>query len=73
MTSNSAGSALDTSRLIARLINDLNHEFPGWIISRDRSGRWSAARPNWGVLHGQCSAELRERLRQYSPEVGGDV
>ena len=61
---------LHTSTLINRLVSELRAEFPGWQISREHSGRWAATRPGWGALYGQCSNELRTRLRRYSPEGG---
>jgi hypothetical protein len=64
----SADGVPNTSALITRLINDLSSEFPGWVISREDSGRWAAIRTNWGAVYGQSSNELRDRLRQYSPD-----
>lgn len=67
-----SGDLLSTSALITRLIKELQAEFPGWAISREDSGRWVAIRSRWGALYGQSASELRDRLRQHSPEVGGD-
>jgi hypothetical protein len=54
------------SNLATRLANDLETRFPGWLISMDTWGQWSAVRPGWGVLYGRTAAELRERLEQYA-------
>jgi hypothetical protein len=62
---------METSALIKRLENDLAADFPGWLISREESGRWAATRHGWGVLYGQSAAELRNRLGRYSSQ--GDV
>jgi hypothetical protein len=44
----------------------LGKEFPGWQIEREPTGRWAAKRAGWGVLYGQSSAELGDRLRNYA-------
>ncbi|MFI0370394.1 hypothetical protein ACH35V_21205 [Actinomadura sp. 1N219] len=59
------------SMLIQRLGDGLKADFPGWLISREESGRWVADRPGWGVLYGQSAAELRRRLYRFTSR--GDV
>ncbi|TDC57918.1 hypothetical protein E1281_03145 [Actinomadura sp. KC345] len=55
-------TGLTTSVLIKRLQDGLQADFPGWLIARERSGRWVATRSEWGALYGQSAAELRNRL-----------
>jgi hypothetical protein len=40
---------LDFGSLIRRLEHQLETEFPGWPITREASGRWSATLPPWRV------------------------
>ncbi len=60
-----------TSALIRRLQDALEADFPGWLITREPSGRWAAKRSEWGALYGQSAAELRTRLVRFTAE--GDV
>jgi hypothetical protein len=64
--------AIDLGPLVSRLETELEEEFPGWLIAREESGRWSARLPEWGVLYGQDIAELRGRLRAYAEGTGAD-
>jgi hypothetical protein len=41
-------------------------EFPGWEITRDNDGTWSAVREGWGALYAQTGVELRDRLRRHT-------
>lgn len=59
-------TGIDTSALIKRLQDDLKADFPGWLIARDRSGRWVATRSEWGALYGQSATELRNRLDRFT-------
>lgn len=65
------GNGVDTSALIRRIEGELEADFPGWLVSRDDSGRWVAVRPAWGALYGQSAVELRERLGRFTSR--GDV
>ena len=56
--------------LFTRIENRLEEEFPGWLVTRDESGRWSAIRLTWGALYGQSATELRERLLKYTDVEG---
>lgn len=55
-----------TSALIERLRDRLEADYPGWVIARERSGRWVATRPEWGALYGQSAVELRNRLDRFT-------
>jgi hypothetical protein len=55
--------------LISRLENELEADFPGWLISRESSGRWVATRSGWGRLYGRTAAALRERLTRYGKDA----
>ncbi|URM98403.1 hypothetical protein LUW76_30915 [Actinomadura madurae] len=55
-----------TSALIKRLQDELEADFPGWLIGREPSGRWVATRSEWGALYGQSAAELRARLVRFT-------
>lgn len=57
---------IDLGPLIRRLESELEADFPGWLITREASGRWSAQLPGWGELYGDSAPQLRERLRQYA-------
>ena len=59
---------LDFEPLIKWLKNELERDFPGWLITRDASGRWTASKPDWGTLHGESAPELRDRLTQHTHE-----
>lgn len=65
-----SGNEIDLSALVARLENEIEAEFPGWLISRESSGRWTAVRPDWGLLYGDSAPELRARLRRYASGDG---
>jgi hypothetical protein len=58
--------ALDFEPLIRQLEAELETDFPGWLIAREASGRWSAKLPEWGELYGDSAPQLRERLRLYA-------
>lgn len=62
----SANEIPGAAPLADRLGEQLAAEFPGWLITREPSGRWAASLPRWGRLYGQSAAELRERLRQHT-------
>jgi hypothetical protein len=62
---------MDVSPLVKRLREQLEAEFPGWLVNREDSGRWRAVRPGWGALYGQSAPELRERLRRWRDESQG--
>jgi hypothetical protein len=57
---------VDLGALIRRLEAELEADFPGWLITHEASGRWSAKLPGWGQLHGDSAPQLRERLRLYA-------
>jgi hypothetical protein len=59
-------TGIGTSALIKRLQDGLTADFPGWLISRERSGRWVATRLGWGSLYGQSARELRNRLDRFA-------
>jgi hypothetical protein len=54
---------IDLGPLIRRLQSELEADFPGWLISREAAGRWSAQLPRQGGLYGDNAPQLRERLR----------
>lgn len=56
--------------LFTRMEDDLEAEFPGWLVTREESGQWSAVRPSWGALYGQSATELRDRLLKYTDVEG---
>lgn len=56
-------------RLAALRVNlqrQLRGEFPGWQITFEESGQWSAIRPDAGVVNATSAAELRDRLQNLS-------
>lgn len=57
-----------SSALVKRLQDGLSVDFPGWLISRECSGRWVATRPGWGSLYGQSAGELRNRLDWFTSQ-----
>lgn len=59
---------LDLGPLVKRLENELESDFPGWLITREASGQWTASKPDWGTVHGQSAPELRDRLTQHAHE-----
>ncbi|GAA3214702.1 hypothetical protein [Actinocorallia longicatena] len=52
-----------------RLEQELEEEFPGWLIAQEASGRRTATRTGWGSLYGQTAGELRRRLRTHGREI----
>ncbi len=36
----------DFGPLVRRLENELEADFPGWLIGREASGRWTATKPD---------------------------
>jgi hypothetical protein len=58
------------SPIFTRMEDDLEAEFPGWVVTREDSGRWSAVRPSWGALYGQSVTELRDRLLKFTDVEG---
>lgn len=57
--------------LVTRLESELEEEFPGWLITRESSGRWTATRTDWGSLYGKTAADLRARMRRHIGEAAG--
>jgi hypothetical protein len=58
--------APDLGPLVSGLKDQLETDFPGWLILREPSGRWSATLPRWGTLYAENAPELRERLCQHA-------
>jgi hypothetical protein len=53
------------STLAERLAVELRHEFPGWSITREESGNWTAIREGTGIVTAGASSELRDKLRHF--------
>ncbi|GAA2456960.1 hypothetical protein GCM10010191_90650 [Actinomadura vinacea] len=53
---------IDLSLLVKAMEGALESEFPGWLITRESSGRWTATRPDWGQLYAKNSIGLRAKL-----------
>ena len=65
-----SGPEIDLSGLIASMENAIESQFPGWLISREHSGRWTAVRPQWGKLHADNAPELLQRLWKHADGDG---
>ena len=55
--------------LVTRMENELEEDFPGWLIHRETSGQWTATRPGWGSLFARTAPELRERLTKHAGQA----
>jgi hypothetical protein len=56
-------------RCARRLENELEADFPGWLITGEASGRWTATLPGWGSLDAASASELRDRLDRHAGEA----
>ncbi|GAB2833475.1 hypothetical protein GCM10022221_35460 [Actinocorallia aurea] len=57
---------IDLTALTQTLEADLEARFPGWLITRETTGRWNATRPDWGTLYATTATELGDRLTRHA-------
>lgn len=62
---NQAAIQRSVSALAEKLAVDLRHEFPGWTITREESGNWTAIREGTGIVTAGTSPDLRDKLRKF--------
>jgi hypothetical protein len=51
---------------VRRLENELEADFPGWLITGEASGRWTATLPGWGTFDAPSAPELLDRLSRHA-------